>query len=77
MGSGYNARSPYTRCIMEVKLSPLMRKILADPKARKQLSEALGDGFGPFNSKQPIEFEGKTYFLKAANEINKNTTECQ
>ena len=39
--------------------------------------EALGDGFGPFNSKQPIEFEGKTYFLKAANEINKNTTECQ
>ncbi|RDJ35033.1 MAG: hypothetical protein DWQ19_09365 [Crenarchaeota archaeon] len=45
---------------MEVLLSKLMRRILRDPKARKQLFKA---GSEPLEKRSVIEFEGKKYKL--------------
>lgn len=47
---------------MEVKLSPLMRKALADPIARKQISLAMTAAENN-EPPVPIEIDGKKYTL--------------
>jgi hypothetical protein len=43
---------------MQVELTPLMKKLLANPEAKLQLAKALTD------RNQLVHLEGKTYTLK-------------
>lgn len=43
---------------MEVRLSKLMRKILSDPDAYRQLRDAMKD------PNKTIHFDGKTYYIQ-------------
>ena len=53
---------------MNAHISPLMRKILADPVARKQLSKALEqlDGYSEKSSseKPTVTYDGVVYEIK-------------
>jgi hypothetical protein len=55
---------------MEAHISPLMRKIMNDPEAGKQLSAALDPFYdGKDEARPTITFEGKTYSIKTMQSI--------
>lgn len=49
---------------MNAHISPLMRKILNDPVASKQLMEALDPIYDDKSERPTVDFDGKTYEIK-------------